>query len=258
MPHIDAMTFDLAPARGGQGWTPSPPPGTRVYAVGDIHGRIDLLRKMNRLIRADAEERQAQRNVVVYLGDYVDRGFELRAVIDLFVNEKLPGFETVHLKGNHEDIMVRFLNDISVGPNWFAFGGLETLASYGVAAPEPLTSVAELERCQRELGRNLPRPHLKFLRGLRTFHCEGGYFYVHAGVRPGIALEAQSEDDLLWIRDDFLSSDEPRAKLVVHGHSIAAKPVVRANRIGIDTGAYASGRLTCLVAEGNGWAFLQT
>ncbi|HXP30554.1 MAG TPA: metallophosphoesterase family protein [Stellaceae bacterium] len=258
MPHIDAMTVDFTAARGEQGAAPAPPPGTRVYAVGDIHGRIDLLREMNRLIRADAEERRARRNVLVYLGDYVDRGLESRAVIDLFLDAPLPGFETVHLRGNHEDIMVRFLADISVGPNWFAFGGLETLASYGVAPPEPMISVAELERCQLELGRNLPRPHLKFLRRLRTSHCEGGYFYVHAGVRPGIALEAQSEDDLLWIRDDFLLSDEPHAKLVVHGHSIAAKPVVRANRIGIDTGAYATGRLTCLVAEGTGWAFLQT
>ena len=258
MPHIRGMIADRNVAAETGRRPPSPPPGTRVYAVGDIHGRLDLLRDLNLLIHADAARSQAKRKVVVYLGDYIDRGPESRAVVEHLLTRQLPGFECVHLMGNHEDILLRFLKDISVGPNWFAYGGIETLASYGVAPPESLTSIAELERAQRDLAAKLPSAHRHFLRGLRLSHGEGDYFFAHAGIRPGVALERQEQQDMLWIREPFLLSDEPFTKLVVHGHTITNEPQRRANRIGIDTGAYATGRLTSLVAEGTEQAFLQT
>jgi serine/threonine protein phosphatase 1 len=249
------------------GWTrsgraednaPAVPAGTRLYAVGDIHGRIDLLRALSQLIHQDAFRRQAPRNVVVYLGDYVDRGADSRGVIDALLNEPLPGFESHHLKGNHEDVMLRFLDDTSAGPNWLGYGGRETLRSYGVDPPNPYAPAVELQRAQRELGQRLPRSHLDFLRRLKVTHEEGDYFFAHAGVRPGVPLEQQRDEDLLWIRDEFLRSDASFGRIVVHGHSITRVPDVRKNRIGIDTGAFASNHLTALVAEGREWFFLQT
>ena len=237
---------------------PAVPAGTRVYAVGDIHGRVDLLRMLHGLIHDDAYRRQAPRNVVVYLGDYVDRGQESRAVIDVLLNEPLPGFESHHLKGNHEDIMLRFLDDTSVGPSWLSFGGMETLRSYGIDPPHPYAPAAELQRAQRALAERLPRPHLDFLRRLQLSHAEGDYLFVHAGVKPGVPLEAQREEDLLWIRDEFLRSEASFGHIVVHGHTISRDPDVRRNRIGVDTGAFMSDRLTALAAEGTGWFFLQT
>jgi len=237
---------------------PSGPPGTRLYAVGDIHGRLDLLRTLTALIHDDAYRRQASRNVAIYLGDYVDRGRESRAVIDFLLDEPLPGFEHVHLRGNHEDVMLRFLTDITAGPSWLNFGGRETLESYGVDAPQPQAAPAELERARRALAACLPRAHLEFLRGLPLQHEEGDYFFAHAGVKPGVPLDQQREEDLLWIRGEFLSSNAEFGRIVVHGHSISPVPDVRRNRIGIDTGAFMSDRLTCLVIDGTEWSFLQT
>jgi serine/threonine protein phosphatase 1 len=233
------------------------PAGTRVYAIGDIHGRADLLREINQLIHEDAYERQAPRNVVVYLGDYIDRGPHSRAVIDTFLDAPLPGFERVHLVGNHEDSLLRFLDDLQVGPPWLEYGGDATLASYGVEPPDA-RSTRDLLRAQAELHRALPQRHLEFYRKLPLARVEGDYFFVHAGVRPGVPLDEQATADLLWIRGEFLHSNAEFGKIVVHGHSIADDPQVRRNRIGIDTGAYASGKLTCLVLEGEEFSFLQT
>jgi serine/threonine protein phosphatase 1 len=241
-----------------RGAAPEVAPGSRIYAVGDIHGRVDLLRAMHQLIHEDAYRRQAQRNVVVYLGDYIDRGDDSRAVIDLLLDEPLPSFESIHLKGNHEDSMLRFLDDPSIGPSWLFYGGAQTLMSYGVRPPTPLTRPDELARAQRELRERLPMRHRRFLQALPLTHEEGDYLFVHAGLRPGLPLERQSAEDLLWIRDQFLLSDAEFGKIVVHGHSITPRPDVRRNRIGIDTGAFASGTLTCLVLEGTDWLFLQT
>jgi len=237
---------------------PAVPAGTRLYAIGDIHGRVDLLRTLKDLIHEDAYRRQAPRNVVVYLGDYVDRGDESRAVIDVLLNEMLPGFESYHLKGNHEDTMLRFLGDTSVGPSWLSFGGRETLRSYGIDPPNPYAPAVELQRAQRALAASLPREHLEFLRGLLLSHQEGDYFFAHAGVRPGVPLAEQNSRDLMWIRDDFLLSGTDFGKVVVHGHTIDPEPQLRPNRIGIDTGAYWSGRLTALVLDGTSQTFLQT
>jgi serine/threonine protein phosphatase 1 len=240
-----------------QAVAPEVPPGSRVYAFGDIHGRVDLLRQLHALVHDDAWRRQAPRNVAVYLGDYIDRGEESPAVIDLLLDAPLPGFETVLLKGNHEESLLRFLEDVSIGPSWMLYGGQETLAAYGVRPPSPGRE-GELERAQRELRLKLPPRHLRFFNDLKLTHEEGDYLFAHAGVRPGVPLDQQDAQDLMWIRDEFLFSDAEFGKIVVHGHTISERPDVQRNRIGIDTGAFASGRLTCLVLEGADWSFLQT
>lgn len=237
---------------------PQTPPDSRIYAIGDIHGRADLLRQLHRLIHEDAYRRQAPRNVVVYLGDYVDRGDESPAVIDFLLDEPLPSFESIYLKGNHEESVLRFLEDASVGPPWLFYGGVQTLRSYGVRPPDPPMNLHELARAQRELADRLPPRHRRFMVDLALTHAEGDYFFAHAGVRPGVPLDQQRAQDLLWIRDEFLLSEENFGKIVVHGHTITERPEVKPNRIGIDTGAFSSGRLTCLVLEGSQLGFLQT
>jgi serine/threonine protein phosphatase 1 len=235
------------------------PTGRRLYAVGDIHGRVDLLRQLHRRIQKHAAaENYTSHNVIIYLGDYVDRGADSRGVIDLLLSEPLPGFKTIYLKGNHEDSLLRFLTDEWHGPQWFAYGGEATLESYRVRAPRPSSDPAELKRAQSEFARQLPATHLDFFKRLQSLYVEGDYAFVHAGIRPGIALEEQSDEDLLWIRDEFLRCNDEFGKIIVHGHSITETPTVRHNRIGIDTGAFATGCLTCLVLEGTGRRFLHT
>ena len=237
---------------------PRIPAGTRVYAIGDIHGTLAPLRELLRLIQEHAAQHNScTRNVVVYLGDYVDRGTDSRRVIDLLLGEPLPGFESVHLKGNHEESLLLFLADEQCGPQWLIYGGDATLYSYGVRPPPP-TDLAGLKRARLEFSQKLPPTHLDFLRRLSLLHCEGDYVFVHAGVRPRVRLDRQNPEDLLWIREEFLQSDADFGKVIVHGHSISEAPTVRGNRIGIDTGAYASGRLTCLVLEETHRQFLAT
>ena len=240
---------------------PEPPrlsPGSRAYAIGDIHGCIEPLRRLHRLIHAHAAAHPATRNVIVYLGDYVDRGPDSRGVIDVLSEAAPPGFERVYLKGNHEESLLQFLADAQHGPQWFTYGGDATLRSYGVEAPRSPLDSAGLERAQREFAQNLPPEHRNFFRRLGLMHVENDYVFVHAGLRPGVSLDAQDPDDLLWIREEFLRSDVEFGKIVVHGHSISETPTVRHNRIGIDTGAFAGGPLTCLVLEGTTRAFLSS
>ncbi|HEY3917053.1 MAG TPA: metallophosphoesterase family protein [Stellaceae bacterium] len=226
------------------------PADSRIYAVGDIHGSLVPLRLLRDAIRDHAAAHPIERKCLIYLGDYVDRGFDSRAVLDLLINEPLAGFEHVYLKGNHEDGMLRFLADGSNALFWVAYGGIATMFSYGVKPPDPATDDAEVRRARQELAEKLPSAHLDFLTHLQRYRIEGDYLFVHAGIRPGVPLEEQREEDLLWIRDDFLHSQQEFGKLVVHGHSITRQPDIQFNRIGIDTGAFASGTLTCLVLEG--------
>jgi len=241
---------------------PRVPEGWQIYAVGDIHGRADLLRDLHQKIAGDAATAGAVRNVVVYLGDYIDRGPASREVVDILIEQPLAGFEAIHLRGNHEDFLLRFLEDSSVGRTWMFNGGRATLESYGIrGARIGLGTVVErsMEKDRRDLIEELPRPHLDYLRSLRSHYVAGDYFFVHAGIRPGIPLDAQSPHDMMWIRDEFLGSTADHGKTVVHGHSIAwDEPEVRPNRIGIDTGAFASGRLTALVLAGSKHRFLST
>jgi serine/threonine protein phosphatase 1 len=239
---------------------PEAPPGSRLYAIGDIHGRLDLLKRLLTLIRDDAARSTSPRKAVIYLGDYVDRGSDSKGVIDLLLTRpmKNAGFEEIHLMGNHEDAMLQFLADARSGLNWFAYGGLETLASYGVRPPRFSAAEDDLNRAQRELAERMPRDHLEFIRHMKLSHEEGGYVFVHAGMRPGVALADQIGQDLMWIREEFLESTVDFGKLVVHGHTISDAPQVLPNRIGIDTGAFYSGKLTALALEGAEREFIQT
>lgn len=257
----------------------STPTGSRVYAIGDIHGRIEPLAELVAAIRRDAAASEGRQNaftstrpslrptdrqpepcrcVVVFLGDYVDRGLESREVIDFLQADPLPGFETVFLKGNHEAWLQRFLGDASVGRSWLGAGGQATLLSYGISAPPGPRNARYLESLRSAFGAALPQSHRDFLDSLKTDHVEGDYAFVHAGIRPGIPLAMQDEHDLLWIRDEFTSDHRDHGHIVVHGHCAAPEPVVRDNRVCIDTGAYATGRLTCLVLQGTSRRFLST
>jgi serine/threonine protein phosphatase 1 len=237
---------------------PAAPEGTRVYAVGDIHGRADLLHRIQGLIEDDATTAPGQRKVIVYLGDYVDRGPESFQVVEHLITHPLDGFESVHLKGNHEEFLIRFVEDGAMGMAWMMNGGSATLVSYNVSAFNLLLGRPGLKRAQKRLSGSIPRDHPDFYHGLQLTHVEGDYLFVHAGLRPGIAIDDQKEGDMIWISDPFLESDQGFNKRVVHGHSIETEPDIRAHRIGIDTGAYRSGRLTCLVLEGRDRRFLHT
>lgn len=232
--------------------------GARVYAIGDIHGRVDLLRDLHRQIIDDAGQGTPRRKVLVYLGDYVDRGPHSFEVVDSLISDTPEGFETVFLKGNHEDMLLGFLEQGAFGSAWLLNGGLATVESYGVDFGGMFMGAAKLRSARQNFRNALPQDHLEFFRGLAAFHVEGDYLFAHAGVDPNVSLENQDEHDLMWIREKFLRHTIPFGKIVVHGHTIRPSPDVRPNRIGIDTGAYETGRLTCLVLEGGKRRFLQT
>jgi len=235
------------------------PPGVCVYAVGDVHGRADLLQALHRQIAEDAAQlTPGTDKLVIYVGDYVDRGLESRAVLDLLINQPLAEFHPIYLLGNHDAWLLSFLIDARIGPTWLRYGGDATLHSYGVRLRPPIVDAAHYEKLQTELRERLPRAHAEFLERLELSYETGDYLFVHAGVRPGVALDQQSADDLLWIREPFLSSRRDLGKVIVHGHTVEAEPAVRFNRIGIDTGACWTGCLTCLVLEEGGYRFLST
>lgn len=242
--------------------TAAPPPRVdadmRVYAIGDVHGRLDLLGKLLDKISADRAAHPAARHKLIFLGDYVDRGSQSRELLDLLSQGPIDGFETIYLRGNHEDYLVRFLDDPADGSTWLYYGGANTLISYGIPASPLEKDPERLIAIQQRLRRALPESHLAFLRDLEISHVVGDYFFVHAGIRPGIPLAEQSNEDLLWIREPFLASTKNHGCVVVHGHSVRMRPEILANRIGIDTGAYDTGVLTSLVLQGEGQWLLQT
>lgn len=234
------------------------PTATRVYAVGDVHGHLDLLSQMRDMISEDVKADRRERNVIVYLGDYIDRGPDSRGVVELLLNEPLVGIEEIHLKGNHEDFMLQFLDDPLIGEQWYLNGGDTTLASYGVERTVMTEGSDRFIAVRDRLRSKLPVEHLAFLRSLAMYHVEGDYLFVHAGIRPGRPMEKQEAHDVMWIRGEFLSSDADHGYCVVHGHSISPEPELRRNRIGIDTGAFYTGRLTGLVLDGAEGRFLRT
>jgi serine/threonine protein phosphatase 1 len=230
-----------------KGRRPSIPDGIRIYAVGDIHGRIDLLDRLLFSIAEDVASRAIVRPVYVFLGDYIDRGPSSRQAIDRLI-EHGENHECVFLKGNHELIALKCLRDRSLFDQWLRLGGLETLASYGVSTD--IRAVGkQIVQLQAAFHSALPQAHLRFFRNLKNSFACGDFFFAHAGVKPGTALSRQKEEDLLWIRDEFLTSIDDFGKIIVHGHTPVGEVGIRSNRINIDTGAFASGLLTCLVIE---------
>jgi Calcineurin-like phosphoesterase len=234
------------------------PVGTIVYAIGDVHGRDDLLEDLLDQIVFHAQSTPAEHRVLVFLGDYVDRGWQSREVLERLASFNLDGFEAVFLKGNHEEALLSFLDDPHFLENWRQYGGLETLHAYGLKDLNFRADEDYLRNVHSEFVTALPAHHRAFLLGLPTKYELGGYLFVHAGVRPGVPLEMQQEHDLRWIRDEFLNSQQDFGKRIVHGHCPEEEPQVRPNRIGIDTGAYITGVLTAAVLTGTNVSFLQT
>lgn len=236
--------------------TPMPPtvaPGSRVYAIGDVHGRADLLAAvMERIARDDAARAPAQ-TTELFIGDVIDRGPDSRGVIDLLMAPS-PRRRVV-LRGNHEEMMLRFLEDPSKFSAWRQVGAFETLMSYGLSR-RPASKPREFAQLRNDCLDAIPETHLLFLRSTPLWHMDGDYLFVHAGVRPGVAFAQQQMEDLLWIREPFLSFTGDFGKHIVHGHTPVDAPQVLANRTNIDTGAYATGRLTCMVVDADGYAFI--
>lgn len=237
---------------------PSVPQGQLIYAIGDIHGRADLLALLLARIVADAaRSKDAKRRTLVFLGDYIDRGPDSRRVVDMLLGELPDGFDAHFLKGNHEAIMLDFLDDPSFIGHWLANGADATFRSYGMDVAELIRKGATPETWRRAFLASLPEAHREFFDTLELAVSFGDYLFVHAGVRPGVPLEAQDPQDLVWIRGPFLKSDEDFGKIVVHGHTPAPEPVMRPNRIGIDTGAVFTDRLTALKLEDGSKKLLQ-
>jgi serine/threonine protein phosphatase 1 len=227
------------------------PEGVWLAAVGDVHGQYDHLTALLTRLERRASASSCSHKILIFLGDYIDRGLKSKQVVDR-LTAGFPGFETHFLRGNHDETLLQFLDDASVAEAWKNYGGLETLASYGVGR----TRTGDWKDTQAEFTQKLPPNHLNFFRDLEMTFEIGSYLFVHAGLRPGIPLASQSAHDMMWIRDDFLHSRADFGHLVVHGHTPSVAPEVRSNRIGIDTGAYMTGVLTALELQGESRRFV--
>jgi serine/threonine protein phosphatase 1 len=227
--------------------------GARAYAVGDIHGRLDLLERILALIERDIASRPPRKNYVVFLGDLIDRGPESAGVVERLRGWRPSFARPVFLAGNHEEVLLRIVGgDASVVADWLRFGGAECAASYGI----DVDFLRRAEDCeaQRRVRESIPRAHVEFIESFADTFRFGDYLFVHAGIRPGVAVEDQARPDLRWIREPFLSDAKEHGVVVVHGHTIVAEVDERPNRIAIDTGAYQSGVLTALAIEdGERW-----
>lgn len=237
-------------ARGGD--------GEIIYAIGDVHGCYGLLKALLARIAADYAERGCdQRPILIFLGDYVDRGPQSAQVLEALV--WLRGRSDVELyllKGNHEQALLTFLDQPETGATWLPYGGAETLASYGVQVADP--DDADYLRLRDELLERMPASHLRLLQQLELMIVIGPYAFVHAGVRPGKPLARQSEYDLLWIRKGFIEAPGPYEKVIVHGHTwLDERPQLHAHRLGLDTGAYVTGVLTAIMLRGDQRVVLQ-
>ena len=231
--------------------------GHRAYVVGDIHGRLDLLDQLLAKIDADLKARPARKSLLVFVGDLIDRGPQSAQVIERLRTFRRHGIRTIFLLGNHEEVLLRILGgDQALIASWLRFGGIQCLKSYGVDA----TALGSLDEAAilAAIRAAVPRKHVEFLESFLDTCRFGDYLFVHAGIRPGVELEQQSQTDLRWIREPFLLDDRDHGFTVVHGHTISADVEERANRIGIDTGAYRTGILTALVIDGSERRLLDT
>jgi serine/threonine protein phosphatase 1 len=228
------------------------PEGVRIYAIGDIHGCADSLDRLMAAIAKD--EAQGRQGELVFLGDYVDRGPDSCGVLDRLLRIAMERPSTVFLKGNHEAVFLDFLARPDEAAHWLEWGGLETVESYGVEASEsrPPAEVAAA------LAERIPPPHLEFLRRLETHRIFGDYLFVHAGLRPGVPLEAQTEQDMIWIRGEFHRAPAKLRppQVVVHGHQPLSKPLDAGWRIDVDTGACFGGMLTAVALDGETRRFI--
>jgi len=236
---------------------PKTPRGYRAYAIGDVHGRLDLLDQLIEAIERDMESRPPRKTLLVFLGDLIDRGPDSCGVIERLKNFHHDRMKPYFIAGNHEEVLLRILaGERHVLADWLKFGGAECLKSYGFDA-----STLELTNERASLAavkKVIPQEHSRFIASFCDTLSFGDYLFVHAGIRPGVDLSMQSQTDLRWIRSPFLEDETDHGRVVVHGHSISSSVQVRPNRIGIDTGAYRSGQLTALAVDGETHWFLDT
>ncbi|HEY1605308.1 MAG TPA: metallophosphoesterase [Allosphingosinicella sp.] len=231
--------------------------GARAYAVGDIHGRLDLLDALLRRLEEDMAGRRPKKTYIVFLGDLIDRGPDSAGVVERLRTWRPPHGRPVFLAGNHEEVLLRILGgDAAILPDWLRFGGAECARSYGV-------DVDALRRMEDEpaieaIRAKVPRAHRDFLANFADTFRFGDYLFVHAGIRPGLAVDDQDPHDLRWIREPFLADAKEHGFVVVHGHTMVSAVEERPNRIAIDTGAYHSGVLTALGVEDGARWFLST
>lgn len=232
------------------------PPGVRAYAIGDIHGEVGLLRTLLDRIVDDCERLPQAEIHFIFLGDYVDRGPDSKGVVELLTQYRSLETNFHFLKGNHEDAMLAIIdgNEDDL-PGWLRFGGRQTLASYGISERAVAMGGPFL---RAEFAEKMPAHHLEFLTGLDIKVELGDYLFVHAGIKPEVALDRQDDRDLMWIRREFLNFVGPHPKMIVHGHTISAEVELQHNRIGVDTGAYATGKLSAVVLEGEQRRILST
>ena len=241
-------------ARGEDEPLPSIPDGQRVYAVGDIHGRLDLFEALVAAIEADDAARAPAETLIVLLGDLVDRGDDSRGVIE-FARDLQRRRPVRILAGNHEEMFLRSLSDIETFRHFIRHGGRETLLSYGINHGQ--FQAASMEEAQQLASEAVPADHLAFLESFEDMIQLGDYLFVHAGIDPRLPIDQQRSRDLRWIREPFLSHEGSHGVVVVHGHTICDEPEDCGNRIGIDTGAFMSGRLTALILEGTARSYLE-
>ncbi|MGJ4927580.1 metallophosphoesterase family protein [Bradyrhizobium sp. HKCCYLS2038] len=223
------------------------PDGVALYAIGDVHGCADLLADTFDLIDEDIARSRPERVIHVFLGDYIDRGPDSRRTLDLLIS-RARRHPSAFVRGNHEAILSDVLRRDDLIHDWLRLGGTTTLMSYDIMVTR---SNVDADLLRRSLAQALPSAHVNFLASLRPSFTCGDFFFVHAGVRPSVALSEQSEEDMMWIREPFLSSTEDFGKVIVHGHTPVREPDIREHRINIDLGAYATGRLAVLVIHGH-------
>ncbi|WP_029625229.1 metallophosphoesterase family protein [Sphingomonas sp. PAMC 26605] len=233
------------------------PPDARLYAVGDIHGRRDLLDAMLDSIREDIVSRPIGSAVMVFLGDLIDRGPDSAGVVERLLTLGDDPARGLFLLGNHEEVLLRVLaGEPGLAYDWLEYGGAACAESYGVAAS--MLQAMDEARIARTLAAAIPTEHVAFLEMFGDTVRFGDYLLAHAGIRPGVPIDAQQPQDLRWIREPFLSDPHDHGFKVIHGHTISNGVEQRANRIGIDTGAYRSGVLSAAVVEGREVRFLST
>jgi serine/threonine protein phosphatase 1 len=235
------------------------PQGMRLYAIGDIHGCDDELAEVHERIAGDLSASPLRDHRIVHIGDYVDRGQASREVLERLSAMAAEDHNAIFLRGNHDQVLLDFLDDPALHADLYLsdnIGGMETLRSYGVAANRLGILPRGAARLAADLRKRMPADHLRFLQGLRTWVQFGDFVFVHAGIRPGVAMEEQDPEDLIWIREEFLFDGSDYGAVIVHGHTSVSAPEVLPNRINIDTGAVFGGPLTCLVLEGTDYRFL--
>jgi serine/threonine protein phosphatase 1 len=236
---------------------PSGPRGHRAYAIGDVHGCLDLLNRLLARIEAEIAHGPKRKTSIIFLGDLIDRGEASSQVVERLRTYSPPGASAHFIMGNHEEVLLRLIaGEAELLKSWLRFGGAETLRSYGID-PATLAGLPD-EAITERLRQSIPPEHIDFLTSFADSISFGGYLFVHAGIRPGIDLSEQSQTDLRWIREPFLGDTGDRGFIVVHGHTISNEVEMTANRIGIDTGAYCTGTLSALAVEGPKRWLIQT